>query len=133
MARDITVKIGREHYKTEIEVAQHQLHADEPTEVGGTDLGPSPTELLLSSVGTCKAMTVRMYADRKAWDLATVEISLSLSEQRTDLQKTTFVHCHIRLTGNLDDAQKQRLLTIADRCPVHKILTSPIVIESNLV
>ncbi len=133
MARDIIVRIGTERFKTEIEVAQHTLLADEPTDVGGTDLGPSPTELLMSSVGTCKAMTVRMYADRKEWDLTAVEISMSISEQRTDLQKTTFIHCHIRLSGNLDDAQRQRLLTIAERCPVHKILTSPIVIESNLV
>lgn len=133
MSRDIRVRIGRDRYKTEIEVEQHRLVADEPTDVGGTDLGPSPTEFLMSSVGTCKAMTVRMYADRKAWDLESVEISMSLSEQRTDLQKTTFMHCHIRLSGNLNDAQRQRLLAIAEKCPVHKILTSPIVIESNLI
>lgn len=133
MSRDVRVRIGRDRYKTEIEVEQHKLLADEPTDVGGTDLGPSPTEFLMSSVGTCKAITVRMYADRKEWDLEAIEISMSLSEQRTDLQKTTFMHCHIRLIGNLDDAQRQRLLLIAEKCPVHKILTNPIVIESNLI
>ncbi|GHE34785.1 OsmC family protein [Sphingobacterium griseoflavum] len=133
MERDIIVKIGRERYKTEIEVAQHKVYADEPKNLGGTDLGPSPAELLLSSLGTCKAMTLRMYADRKEWDLASVEIKMSMSEQRTELQKTTFIHCHIRLHGDLDETQKGRLLLIADRCPVHKILTSPIIIESNLV
>ncbi|WDF70638.1 OsmC family protein [Sphingobacterium oryzagri] len=133
MSRDIRVHMGRDRYKTVIEVAEHQLLADEPTDVGGTDLGPSPTEYLLSSVATCKAMTLRMYADRKSWDLESVEITMSMSQQRTDLQKTTFMHCHIRLSGQLDDAQRQRLLTIAEKCPVHQMLNSPIVIESNLI
>jgi putative redox protein len=133
MARNIIVKAGLDRYKTEIHVQQHLLLADEPEDVGGTDLGPSPTELLMSSLGTCKAMTLRMYADRKAWDLEEVEIEMSISEQRTDLQKTTFIHCHIKLSGSLDDAQRARLLTIADKCPVHNILKNPIVIESNLI
>ncbi|TDS13004.1 OsmC family protein [Sphingobacterium paludis] len=133
MARNIIVKAGLDRYKTEIHVQQHLLLADEPEDVGGTDLGPSPTELLMSSLGTCKAMTLRMYADRKAWDLQEVEIEMSISEQRTDLQKTTFIHCHIKLSGSLDDAQRKRLLTIADKCPVHNILKNPIVIESNLI
>ncbi|KGE12757.1 OsmC family protein [Sphingobacterium deserti] len=133
MARNIIVKTGLDRYKTEILVGQHIVVADEPEDVGGTDLGPSPTELLMSSLGTCKAMTMRMYADRKAWDLQDVEIEMSISEQRTDLQKTTFINCHIKLGGALDDKQRNRLLSIADRCPVHKILNSPIVIESNLI
>ena len=133
MARNIIVKAGVDRYKTEIYVHEHVLLADEPKDVGGTDLGPSPVELLLSSLGTCKAMTLRMYADRKAWDLQEVEIELSISEQRTALQKTTFIHCHIKLGGELDDTQRNRLLRIADRCPVHTMLNSPIVIESNLI
>ncbi|WP_437919743.1 OsmC family protein [Sphingobacterium sp. LRF_L2] len=133
MAREVRVKIGKEKYKTEIEVDQLNLLADEPEDVGGGNLGPSPTELLMSSLGTCKAMTIRMYADRKGWDLKTVQIKIVIGEQQTDLQKTTFFNCHIALDGDLDDSQRQRLLTIADRCPVHKILTNPIVIESNLI
>ncbi|MFD1770044.1 OsmC family protein [Sphingobacterium suaedae] len=133
MARDITVKIGKDHYKTEIQVEQHNILADEPIDVGGTDLGPSPTEFLMSSVGTCKAITVRMYADRKNWELEAVRIRMSIGAQEGELQKTTFIKCHIELIGNLNETQRKRLLTIADKCPVHKILINPIIIESNLM
>jgi|SRR5690606_28961672 putative redox protein len=133
MARDISVKIGKDRYKTEIHVDQHVVLSDEPEDVGGTDLGPSPTELLMSSLGTCKAITVRMYADRKQWALDGVDIHVSIGAQEGELQKTTFIKCHIRLYGDLDEMQKKRLFQIAEKCPVHKILSNPIVIESNLI
>jgi len=133
MSKDVIVKIGKEPYKTEVHIEPHIIVADEPKEVGGQDAGPAPTELFLSSLGTCKAMTVRMYADRKEWEVDTVEVTLSMDKQKGELQDTTFIRCHIRLSGNLDEEQRQRLLNIADKCPVHKILSNPIVVESNLV
>ncbi|QBQ41398.1 OsmC family protein [Sphingobacterium psychroaquaticum] len=133
MERNVSVKIGKDRYKTEVQIAQHHIIADEPKEVGGTDFGPSPKELFLSSLGTCKVMTVRMYADRKGWPLDGVEIELSLSTQKAELQNTTFVHCRINLLGDLDDMQRQRLLAIADKCPIHKILNNPVIIESSLL
>lgn len=133
MTKSVIIKIGKEPYKTEIHIPPHVIIADEPKEVGGNDLGPAPTELLLSSLGTCKAITVRMYADRKKWDLEAVEISLSINKQKGELQDTHFIKCHIRLDGDLNEEQRRRLLTIADKCPVHKILSNPIVIESNII
>jgi len=133
MAKEVIVRIGKEKYKTEIQIDNHKIVADEPKDVGGGDLGPAPTEFLLSSLGTCKAMTVRMYADRKAWGLDKVDIKLSISFQKSEQQKTAFIKCHINLEGDLDNEQRQRLLYIADKCPVHGILSNPIVIESNLV
>lgn len=133
MSREVKVSIGKDKYKSTINIEPHNIIADEPTDLGGQDLGPNPVELLLSSLGTCKAMTVRMYADRKEWALDAVEISLSIGSQRSEHQETTFINCHIKFIGDLDDKQKQRLLMIADRCPIHKKLSNPIVIESNLL
>ncbi|MBD1426826.1 OsmC family protein [Sphingobacterium arenae] len=133
MTKSVITRIGKDPYRTEIHIQPHVLLADEPKEIGGQDLGPAPGELLLSSLGACKAITMRMYADRKQWDLEAVEISLSISKQRGELQETNFIKCHIRLDGNLDETQRQRLLKIGNKCPIHKILSNPIVIESNLI
>ncbi len=133
MTKSVITKIGKDPYKTEIHIPPHVLIADEPKDVGGQDLGPAPMELLLSSLGSCKAITMRMYADRKKWDVDAIEISLSVSKQKGELQETNFIKCHIRLDGNLDETQRQRLLKIADKCPIHKILSNPIVIQSNLI
>jgi len=133
MMKSVITKIGKTPYKTEIHIQPHILVVDEPKDVGGQDLGPAPAELLLSSLGSCKASTMRMYADRKKWDLDAVEISLSISKQKGELQDTNFIKCHIRLDGDLDEEQRRRLLAIADKCPIHKILSNPIVIESNLI
>ncbi|MCC2597945.1 OsmC family protein [Sphingobacterium sp. FBM7-1] len=133
MTKSVITKIGKDPYRTEIHIQPHVILADEPKDMGGQDLGPAPAELLLSSIGSCKAITMRMYADRKQWDLTGAEISLSISKQTGELQDTYFIKCHIRLDGNLDETQRQRLLKIADKCPIHKILSNPIVIESNLI
>src|SRR5690606_21028872 len=133
MTKSVITKIGKDPYKTEIHIQPHVLIADEPKDLGGQDLGPAPAELLLSSLGSCRAITMRMYADRKKWDGDAIEISLSGSKQKGELQETNFIKCHIRLDGNLDETQRQRLLKIAYKCPIHKILSNPIVIQSNLI
>lgn len=133
MANEVRVSIGKEKYITQIELGQHTIVADEPTEIGGKDLGPAPTQLLLSSLGTCKAITMRMYADRKEWALDSVEITLTSETVKSNLQQTTYIRCTIKLTGDLDEKQKGRIYKIAEKCPIHKILTNPIVIESNML
>ncbi|QQT26230.1 OsmC family protein [Sphingobacterium spiritivorum] len=133
MNREITVTIEQEKYKTTITDNVNTLIVDEPAEVGGQDKGLAPTQLLLSSLGSCKAITVRMYADQKKWELNKVIIRLSSEVKRSVQQQTTYIKCHISFEGNLDDDQKKRLAIIADRCPVHKILSNPIVIDSNML
>jgi len=130
---NVTITIGKEKYRTEINNGKHTLIADEPESVGGQDAGLNPHELLLSSLGACTAITLRMYADRKQWDLEELEISLKLEVVPSSHQQTTYIRSHIRASGNLDDDQKQRLLQIAKLCPVHKILSNPVVIESNVI
>lgn len=133
MQKEVTVTIGKEKYTSTIHFEKHSIIADEPEDLGGQDLGFSPTALLLSSLGSCKAMTMRMYADRKKWPLDGVEVRLFSEVVKSELQETTYIRCHIRLNGDLTDEQKKRIYMISEKCPIHKILSSPIVIESNLV
>src|SRR5207253_547888 len=122
----------------EILSGNHRWHADEPLPFG-TDTGPSPYELLLASLGACTSMTLRLYAQRKGLDLQRVTIRLQhfriYAEDCADCEtKQGFIDRidrAIELTGNLDEMQKQRLLEIAERCPVHRTLKSEINIRTS--
>lgn len=121
-----------------IAVGRHVLAADEP-EPAGADTGPSPYDLLLAALGTCTSMTVRMYAARKKWKLDNVRVSLrhtrvhatDCADCETRDGKVDHIDRMIRLDGDLDADQRQRLLEIADRCPVHRTLRSPTIIETT--
>lgn len=135
--RWVTARIGLNGFRTEIEARSHGLVADEPTMLGGTDRGPTPYELLLSALGSCMAMTLRMYADRKGWPLEGVEVQLRTARSHEadcvqcdekDVGITT-VERRLELSGALTDAQRERLLEIADRCPVKQTLERGIVIR----
>ena len=122
----ITAEISKEHYKTEIDLGAHKLIVDEPRSIGGTDLGPDPSSLFLASVGACVAITLRMYADRKEWDLEGVKVELSL--ERGDDE--TVIKRRLITKGNLDEKQLKRLQAIAGKCPVSKMVTGNVRIES---
>ncbi len=107
----------------------HALLADEPLDDGGADLGPPPFGFILSGLGACTAMTLRMYADLKEWPLERVRVELR-HEQGPD---GLIIHRDLTLIGDLDDAQRARLEQIAGKCPVHKALTGPIDIRTTLV
>ncbi|HLP21751.1 MAG TPA: OsmC family protein [Chitinophagales bacterium] len=128
----VTGSIGEQFYRVELKSPTgNTVIADEPLELGGKDLGFSPMELLASSLAACTSATLRMYADRKKWELAEVKIEVELNWD-ADAGKTT-INRKLELIGNLDDEQRARLLTIANSCPVHKILTNPIEIGTELV
>jgi putative redox protein len=122
-----------------IVLGKHRLHSDEPAPLG-TDAGPSPYELLLASLGACTSMTLRLYAQRKEWDLQRVTVRLQHSrihaedcaECDTKQGYLDRIDRQIELTGNLNDDQRSRLLEIAERCPVHRTLTSEINIQTTL-
>jgi putative redox protein len=97
----------------------HVLVLDEPPDRGGTDTGPRPTQLLAASLAGCTAITVEMYGDRKGWDLGTVEVEVEVTY---DGHVPTEFDVALRLPEGLDAEQRRRLLVIAEKCPVHKVL-----------
>ena len=127
---------GRETLQNHVLAGRHELLADEPVDLEGFDSGPAPHEFVLSGLGACTSMTLRMYADRKGWPLERVEVDLQIERRPRKEGMRTIVDSTIRRTirieGDLDDKQRARLLEIAERCPVHRTLTGTITIESEL-
>ena len=128
-------------FAQEIKSGKHRLVSDEPAEFGGADEGPGPYDLLLAALGSCTSMTVGLYARRKGWSLEAVRVRLNHSKIHakdcedcaTEDGMLDQIECEVELVGALDEDQRSRLLEIANRCPVHRTLTSEIVIRSNLV
>jgi putative redox protein len=124
----VIAKIGKDHYRTEVTASGKTIIADEPEDRGGTNEGPAPGEFLMTALASCTAITVRMYADRKQW--AVNGIRVEIASEKVD-GKTVFKR-DVYLEGDLSEEQRQRLLQIANACPVHKTLTGPIEIETQL-
>jgi putative redox protein len=128
----VKVFIGEENYMTHVDIRQHKIIVDEPETLGGKDQGATPNELLLASLGACTVITLKMYSQNKKWDLQKVNAELNLFSEVVDGQKKTTIFRNISLTGNLDETQRERLLQIAKACPVAKMLSGTIEIESKL-
>lgn len=126
----VTAHIGQAHYATTLRTAHHQITADEPHDLGGSDTGFAPSELLAASLAACTSITLRMYADRKQWPLEGVEVEVSV--ERDAAAKSTVFTRKIQLIGTLDYEQQQRLLGIANKCPIHETLTQSITIHTSL-
>lgn len=115
------------NYRVLLDDGHHTWLGDEPESVGGGDRGPTPFALLLSSLGTCTAITLKMYAERKGWPLERIEVKLAFS---TNADGST-IDREVAVFGTLDDTQRERLLQIANACPVHKVLSKPIEIRTT--
>jgi len=138
--RVITVTPGAS-FRTEVLAGRHLLISDEPVAVGGADAGPTPYDLLVAALGTCTGMTLRAYADRKGWPLEEVTVKLVHGKVHGVDQETCInreprvdrIEREIRIEGAaLTDEQRQRLLEIADRCPVHRTLSAGVFVETRL-
>lgn len=123
-----TVLSNASRYGQDIAIRQFQLTADEPPSVGGDDRGPTPTELLLAGLGSCKAITIQMYAERKGWSVERVSVQV---ESQT-VERQTVIVAHLTLEGDLTEEQRQRLREIGDRCPVHRLLSASTPIQTVL-
>ena len=110
----------------------HHWLSDEPLEAGGADKGPAPTQLLLSSLGACTAITVRMYAARKSWPLTGCEVRLELNPEGPRAEGGVDIRRRITLRGDLTPQQREQLLAVANKCPLHRVLTGKIRIDSSL-
>lgn len=137
----VIARLGPSGLGTDIEAGSHRLRADEPVGSGGEDSGPSPYDYLLSALGACTAMTMRLYAGRKGWPLTGVEVKLRHSrihaEDCVDCEHKTgridVIDRAIELRGDLDEEQRLRLLQIAEHCPVHRTLAGEVKIRTRLI
>ena len=129
---EVMANLGKEGFTTQIIAGRHHLVADEPVKVGGSDLGPTPYELVSSALAACTSMTIQMYARRKKWKVENVETHVNHAKKHADdcencendKAKIDSFERVIALEGDLDEQQIKRLLEIADKCPVHKTLSS---------
>lgn len=128
-------------FSTTMKVGSHSMTADEPIDFGGNDFGPSPYELVSAGLSACTAMTVQMYAKRKDWALDNIEVHTSYGKDHAtdcedceaDSAKIDTFNREIKLTGDLDEKQKKRMLEIADKCPVHRTLHSETQVITKLI
>ena len=123
----------RDDTRTTIKVRQHEWHIDEPVEDGGTDTAPTPGEMMLGALGSCMAITCKMYAERKGWDLQVVDVKVDYERFKGadyplhggadfyvhEVRKALVFH------GDLDDKQRRRLYDIAGKCPIHRLTWQP--------
>ncbi|WP_245326323.1 OsmC family protein [Hymenobacter wooponensis] len=128
----VVVRVGAEALLADVQAGMHTFFVDEPVAVGGLDRGPTPYDMLLSALGACTAITLRLYANQKKWPLEAIEVRLSHARvHRQDCDKCESpgetleeIRKELRLLGPLTPDQLQRLHIIADKCPVQKALTS---------
>ena len=126
--RDVSVRLV-DGFSGEGRMGQHVVRFDEPEDAGGADTGMTPMQLFLVSLGGCSAVTLRMYAERKGWPLEGVSVEVKLLREGRDVPR---IVQEVKLEGDLDDAQRERLRIIAGRCPVHKMVDSPVETEEVL-
>lgn len=132
MIHNAHAKSGDQPYRVTLTDEQgHTWHADEPVADGGADTAPTPMQLVLSGLGACTAITLQMYATRKQWPLSYVEVDLRLNAEGKPSDGNQITRS-ITLHGALDEEQRQRLLQIANACPVHKLLEGKVSIPTAL-
>ncbi len=131
LENDLTGSIGTQKYLCTLTWRNGTLLMDEPQSVGGNDLGPDPYTALLASLAACTLSTLRMYIDRKGWEIPEIHIALNLSQQRNESIETTFTR-NISFNSEVSQEQKEHLLRIAEKCPVSLILKNKILINTQL-
>lgn len=129
----VVAENGQGRYQQEVVAGQHRLVADEPASMGGADAGPAPFDFIMSGLGACTSMTLRMYAERKGLALTGIRVELEHDRIEIDGQPRDRIRRTITLDGELSPEQRQRLLEIANKCPVHRALSNSIALDCELV
>jgi len=124
---------GQGRYQQEVIAGQHHLLADEPVDMGGNDSGPAPFDFVMAGLGACTSMTLRMYAERKDLALHAVHVEMTHHKVEVDGVKRDCIERRITLDGDLTPEQRQRLLEIANKCPVHRALSQSFLLDCKLV
>jgi putative redox protein len=128
----VKANIGQERYRTELRTTNHLVISDEGTDVGGADLGFTPTDLLAASLAACTSITLRMYAERKGWSIGEIDVKVSVISEKNGQSLKTIFKRELTFEGEVPEDQRQRLLQIANVCPIHKTLTNPIDVLTEL-
>jgi putative redox protein len=116
--------------KHHVEMGGHRLTADEPADHGGTDAGPNPQELLAASLASCTAITMEMYASRKGWDVG--EVVVEVDYEPAQRGSPTKFHMDVQLPKELPEDQREKLMTIAAKCPVHRTLEGEVMFDESV-
>jgi putative redox protein len=124
--------IHKENYTTEITARTHKIISDEPVEKNGSDKGLTPSELLASSLASCTSITLRMYANRKEYDIQSINTKVELIKATESNKENRFIR-EIQIEGNVGEAARKRMLQIANLCPIHKILEKSARIETQII
>jgi putative redox protein len=117
-------------FRHEVEIREHELLADEPEENGGEDAGPSPQELLAASLASCTAITMEMYADRKGWAVGELEVNVNYEPAQRG--SPTKFEMQVRMPKELPEEQREKLMQIAAKCPVHRTLEGEVMFEEEV-
>lgn len=131
LEQDITGSIGTQKYLCTISWRNGKLLMDEPESIGGNDSGPDPYSTFLASLAGCTLSTLRMYIDRKGWEIPEVSISLNFA-QENHLELETIISRTLSFSSEISEEQKERLLLIAEKCPISKLLKNNITINTNI-
>jgi uncharacterized OsmC-like protein len=137
----VSVENASPRYLENISAGRHVLQADEPVSAGGQDAAPTPYDLLLAALGACKVITLRMFAERKRWPLQSVHVNLSHAKVHaedcancaSEGSLIDHIEVEMRLVGELSDEQRRTLLAVAEKCPLHRTLTSRVQIRTRAV
>jgi len=135
-SESVTATLGSEDYYTRVDVDQFDFHVDEPLTLGGGDKAPGPFGYVLGSLAACTAITIKMYAQRKSWDLGLIKVSADfayISDENGGNEQIIEKIIHIENASQLDDSQKKRLLVISQKCPVSKMLHGGIGMKERII
>ena len=121
--------LGSENYLMKIKTTNHTVMVDEPESIGGTDKYPNPAQYLLSALASCTAITIKMYADNKGWDVGNINVDVNMKEVISSGKTIKKIVKAVQFENPLEDDQIERLLTIGSKCPISKLLEQPIEME----